>query len=901
LDKLSCIKGMPLSLGTKLGPYEILAQIGAGGMGEVYRARDTKLKRDVALKVLPEAFARDADRMARFEREAQVLASLNHPNIAHLYGLEGPALVMELVEGETLKGPLPIDTALNQARQIVEALEYAHERGVIHRDLKPANIKITPEGVVKVLDFGLAKVLEEDQPAGSGDDSPTLTLGHTRAGVILGTAAYMSPEQAVGKSADRRSDIFSFGALLYEMLTGQHAFKGESAPEILVAVARDDPDWAKLPADIPPAIHNLLRRCLTKDRKQRLQAIGEARIVLENPVEALPVSAGEQSASRLGKGGWITAAVMTVIAGVGWWFLLRQALPEPRAVVSFETTLPVADTEGNLALSPDGTRLAFVGGPEQLIYVRMLDQLEARPIAGTEGAAFLSFSPDGQWISFMSSGRPRPRGASNPGTRLKKIALTGGSPQTVAEFRGNGPPFQTWGEDGNILFTGENGKLQRISANGGQVQTLAAPDKGERFFDGAQLLPGGRAILASVSGSVNTVLIRVVAITLRTGEKRVLLEDGGVATFAPSHPGSATGHILYYAPGAGALMAVPFDAARLEMKGSPVPALEGVHSVSGPFGSFSFSESGTLAYVPGEAPEALARTLVWVDRKGVEQPVPAPPRQYNLPRLSPDGGRVAVEVQDPRTRRADVWVYDLARGAASRITFENTNIMPLWTADGKRLIYSSGGAPDMALLSAPADSSSPPAVLLAENAFPDSISPDGKLAILRGGRGGAGGNTVRVLSLAAVPSAATRPQLFLDTPFTKLNTQFSPDGHWVAYQSNDTRRYEIYVQSYPGPGGKFSVSSDGGATPRWARSGHELFYTNGDRMMVVDVELGPTFRATKPRVLFQGRYQAGYDVAPDGQRFLMVKPPAETAAQPDRVHIVVNWSEELRRRVPPAK
>jgi serine/threonine-protein kinase len=890
-------------VGTKFGPYEILAQIGAGGMGEVYQARDTKLKRDVALKVLPDVFARDPERMARFQREAEVLASLNHPNIAHLYGLEGPALVMELVEGEALKGPLPIDTVLNQARQIVEALEYAHERGVIHRDLKPANIKITPEGVVKVLDFGLAKVLEEDQPAGSGADSPTLTLGHTRAGVILGTAAYMSPEQAVGKSADRRSDIFSFGAMLYEMLTGHHAFKGESAPEILVAVARDEPDWSKLPADIPPAIHNLLRRCLTKDRKQRLQAIGEARIVLENPAEASPVRAGEQSVSRLGKGGWIAAAVMTVIAGVALWGWLRPTPSEIRTVVRFETTLPVADTEGNLALSPDGTRLAFVGGPEQLIYVRMLDQLEGRPIAGTEGAAFLSFSPDGQWISFMSSGRPRPRGTSTPGTRLKKIALTGGSPQTVAEFRGNGPPFQSWGEDGNILFTGENGKLQRISANGGEVQTLAAPDKGERFFDAAQLLPGGRAILVSVSGSVNTLSIRVVAITLQTGEKKVLLEEAGVATFAPSHPGSATGHILYYAPGTGALMAVPFDAARLEMKGSPVPVLEGVHSVTGPFGSFAFSESGTLAYVPGEAPEALARTLVWVDRKGVEQPVPAPPRQYNLPRLSPDGGRVAVEIQDPRTRRADVWVYDLARGAASRITFENTNLMPLWTADGKRLIYSSGrGAPDMALLSASADSSSPPAVLLAENAFPDSISPDGKLAILRGGRGAGGnGNTVRVLSLAGAPSAAARPQLFLDTPFTKLNTQFSPEGRWVAYQSNDTGRYEIYVQSYPAPGGKIPGSSRGGTTARWARTGRELFYKRGDTMMAVDVELGARFRASKPRVLFEGRYNPGYDVAPDGQRFLMVKPPAEAPAQPDRLHIVVNWNEELRRRVPPAK
>jgi serine/threonine protein kinase len=366
---------MSLAVGSKLGPYEILALIGAGGMGEVYRARDTKLKRDVALKVLPEAFARDLERMARFQREAEVLASLNHPNIAHLYGLEGPALVMELVEGETLKGPLPIDTVVNQARQIVEALEYAHERGVIHRDLKPANIKITPEGVVKVLDFGLAKVLEEDQLTGSGADSPTLTLGHTRAGVILGTAAYMSPEQAVGKSADRRSDIFSFGALLYEMLTGQHAFKGESAPEILVAVARDEPEWAKLHADIPPAIHTLLRRCLTKDRKQRLQAIGEARIVLENLAGGIEVPGpeGAPAKARATLFPWVAAAlaVMTIIAGIALWGWLKPTPPEAHTVVRFETTLPVADTEGNLALSPDGTRLAFVGEGVLVRYGRL--------------------------------------------------------------------------------------------------------------------------------------------------------------------------------------------------------------------------------------------------------------------------------------------------------------------------------------------------------------------------------------------------------------------------------------------------------------------------------------------------------------------------------------------------
>jgi len=902
-------------IGATLAHYKISLHLGSGGMGEVYQATDSKLGRDVAIKLLPQEFARDPERISRFEREARVLASLNHPNIAAIHGLEESEgqtfLVMELVSGETLahriaRGSIAIEDALTIASQIADALEAAHDRGVVHRDLKPANVKVREDGTVKVLDFGLATAATSGtQELADRSNSPTLMIGGTQAGVILGTAAYMSPEQAAGKAVDRRADIWSFGVVLWEMLMGRSLFgSGETVSHMLADVLRAEIDFEKLPDGTPSGIRELLERCLDRDVKTRLRDIGEARVAIQRWLSNPSVESKIALSSRPGWiswSGWV-AALFVVIA-VAIWFS-RPTSPRPGSVIRFTNTLSTSLVEDGLALSRDGSRLAFVGGPDQQIYVRMMDQLEAKLLAGTEGARFLSFSPDGQWISFTTSGRPRPFGAPSPQNRVKKIALSGGAAVVLADAPARGvPTFQDWGEDDYILFGSDEG-LQKVSSNGGPVQTLAKPDpqRGERFYAGAQLLPDGRTILATIT---KTPPVRdIVAINPQTGQKKVLLEKaGGIAYYLPQ-AGSTTGHIIYYASDSGSLMALPFDAERLEVHGTPVPVLEGVREVSTVYGGFAFSENGTLAYVPGAAMEK-ARSLVWVDRTGVEQPVPAPARQYNLPRLSSDGQRVAVEIQDPSAGSADVWIYDLVRGDLSRMTFASANTLnvgPLWTPDDKRLIYGSGPLlTALSLVSVPTDRSSPPSVLLHEAAFPDAISPDGKFILLRGNLSAARGNTLLLLRLDGATANGITPQTVLDTTFTKADIEFSPDSHFFAYQSNESGPQQIYVQSFPGPGGKWTISIGGGTLPRWARSGRELFYRVGNRMMVVEVELTASFRAGKPKLLFEGGpYQAGYDVAPDGSRFLMVKaPPPEQA--PDQLHIVVNWVRELHRRVPLAR
>lgn len=594
---------MPLSTGTKLGPYEILESIGAGGMGEVYRAKDTQLKRDVAVKILPDSFAADPERMARFQREAEVLASLNHPNIAAIYGVAESgatrALVMELVDGVTLPTGLPLDTALPYARQIAEALEYAHERGVVHRDLKPANVRVTYDGAVKLLDFGLAKAIDDpSMPSGDPVNSPTLTLGATRVGTILGTAAYMSPEQASGKTADRRADIWSFGAVLYEMLTGKRAFAGESAADTLASVMKLDADWTALPAGTPATIRNLIRRCLTKDRKQRLQAIGEARIAIDATIGGNP---SPQNAATPPEVPWLwsgVAAAMAILAGISLWGWLRPTPPEPRSVVRISTNLPVTAGNGTFALSRDGSRLAYVSGPHRQIYVRMMDQLDAKALPGTEAASFLCFSPDGQWISFVTQ---------PPALKLEKIALAGGPPQVIADFGGSSvAPVHSWGPDNNILIA-VSGALLRIPASGGQAQTLATPDPktNEVGFAGAQLLPGGKEILVRIArlGSAD-----IAALNIESGKRKILVERASVSLlrFLPTGPGASAGHIVYSAPSIGSLMAVPFDASRVEVKGSPVPVVDGLQGLnSGPL--WAVSDSGTLVYVA----EARAQLLLW--------------------------------------------------------------------------------------------------------------------------------------------------------------------------------------------------------------------------------------------------------------------------------------------------
>jgi hypothetical protein len=872
-----------LAPGATVGSYVIVSLIGAGGMGEVYRAQDSRLKRDVALKILPASVAGDPERMTRFQREAEVLASLNHPNVATIYGIEANALVMEMVEGENLRGPLPFDDALHLARQIVQALEYAHERGIIHRDLKPANVKVTSDGVAKLLDFGLAKAIEDPAAPGGLSKSPTLTLA--AAGVILGTAAYMAPEQAHGAAADRRADIWSFGAVLYEMLTGKQAFSGESISDTLASVLKLEPDWAALPADTPIAIRTLLRRCLIKDRTYRLQAIGEARIVIDDVVsgsadqERAPAAAAGRT-RRLAIAGWsaaaILAAVAVLVSGT------QNVTPfAPRPVVRFTDALPLANVLGALALSPDGSQLAFVGGPSSQIHVRPMEQLEPRAIDGTDGAANLCFSPDGQWIGFIT----RDRG-------LKKVRVAGGPVQTLADALVLiSPPFVSWPQTDEIFFV-NNGAVMKIRAGGGNPETVAAPDAGINYYASPQLLPGGQQLL--LSARIGTPSIgyefRLIARNLQTGEQKTLLERAGLAQYLPT--GTTTGHIVYYNPVAAAIMAIPFDLTRLEVKGSPAAVFEGIQGW-GSYGLFTISDSGTLVY--GSGAPLTGTTLVWVERDGTEHLTASGGRRYTSARLAPDGHRVAVSIVGVREDTEDIWIRDLARGTLNRVTNDGNAGNPVWTPDGHRVIYERRpNFGDPAVLWVPADGSARSTVLATSSRgriVPESVSPDGTILI-------GSFPYERKMFVLPLPTRDAKPQPFLDSRFAGFNTAFSPDGAWVAYSSDESGEKEVYVTPFPRAGGKFPISANGGAFPRWSRSGRELFYRSGDKMMVVNVETSPQFRAGVPKVLFERPFGNSYDPDEEGKRFLMIKPPGVEASVTGRVHIVLNWFEELRRRMP---
>jgi predicted Ser/Thr protein kinase len=646
-----------LEPGQTLGPYQIVSFLAAGGMGSVYRARDPRMGREVAIKVAAGRFSE------RFSREVRAVAALNHPNICHVYDVGPNYLVMELVEGESPKGPLPLEEALRIARQIADALEEAHEKGIVHRDLKPGSIKIRPDGTVKVLDFGLAKVA--NTPAGQGPEhSPTITMTATQAGVILGTAAYMSPEQARGKSVDKRADIWAFGVVLYEMVTGRRLFQGADLTETLASVVKDEPRLEQA----PKSVRRLLRKCLEKDPKKRLRDIGDVWELLEDAPESAPAKA------RLGMAGWIAAAVLVVIAAIALWAPWRHPQHGARIVTHFTTALPVGTGPIDaIAVSRDGSRIAFPGGPRREIYIRMMDQLETRLIPSTEGASFVSFSPDGQWICYIETARP---------SQLRKVSVAGGTSLVLTEAESRiGPPVPNWGDDGNILFSSK-GLLLRVPSGGGQSKIVATPDNknGESYYASPQLLTGGQ-VLVTVwkKGSLAVVL------NPETGKKKTVLESNGFPQFANTDPSSGIGHLVYYDSPTGSLMAVPFDANRFQVKGSPVPVLEGVQSFVGPFASFGFSDSGTLAYVTDVAPVSANNTLVWVDRKGVEQPLPAPPRRYAAPALSPDGERVAVQIEDgsPIAPKLDIWLYDLARSTLTRVTSDGFSFGPIWTPDAK--------------------------------------------------------------------------------------------------------------------------------------------------------------------------------------------------------------------------
>jgi eukaryotic-like serine/threonine-protein kinase len=907
-----------LTRGARLGPYEIAAQVGTGGMGEVYRATDTNLGRQVAIKVLPETLAQSADRLARFEREAKTLASLNHPNIAQIYGLERSpgttALVMELVEGPTLadriaQGPIPVEEALPIARQIADALEAAHEQGIIHRDLKPANVKVRSDGTVKVLDFGLAKAMEPAAgPSSSVSQSPTITTpAMTQAGMILGTAAYMSPEQARGKTVDKRADIWAFGCVLYEMLAGTRAFRGETVSETLAEVLKSEPPWTALPRETPAALRNIVRRCLDKDPRQRAHDIADVRLAMEGAFEtAAAVEATAVAIPRLRV--WqrpATAAVIAVsliaTAGLAVWALMRPAPAPPVELVRFAVSPPSRQSlvatnpnDPDVAISSDGTRIVYVAGDDgpdfaQHMYVRALDQLEARRLEGLENPRTPFLSPDGKWVGFF--GEPNV---------LKKVTLNGGPAVTISKISG-GPRGASWGPDDTIVFATNDPAtgLFRVSAGGGEADVLTTPDaqKGELEHFWPEVLPGGKAVLFTILSKADaTQHAQIALLDLQTGEQRVLVPGGSYPRYMP------TGHIVYGVEGT--LRAVAFDLGRLEVRSDPVPVLQRVVTKSSGAASFSVAQDGSLVYLARELQGGVERTLVWVDRKGREELLKAPPRAYTLPRISPDGTKVALGVRDQEN---DIWVWDLARATLTRLTFDRgVDTVPVWTPDGRRIAFSStrGDATgsESNLYWQPADGTGAVERLResAEPQWPLSFSRDGT-RLLFGENGSTTGFDIGILPLEGERHATPLVQ----TTAQEDSAEVSPDGRWVAYQSNESGRNEIYVRPFPEvSGGRWQVSTGGGIQPLWGRDGRELFYLAGPgRLMATPIQpgAGATFAAGNPRVVFDGQYVSeGYDVSPNGQRFLMIKDVRRTAEgpPPSQLFVVQNWLEELKRLVP---
>jgi serine/threonine-protein kinase len=895
---------MSLTNGAKLGPYEIVAPLGAGGMGEVYRARDTRLGRNVAIKILPEQLSNDPVRKQRFEREAKTISSLNHPHICVLYDVGSQDgvdyLVMECVEGETLakrleKGPLPLEQVLKYGTQIADALDKAHRNGVVHRDLKPGNIMLTPTGA-KLLDFGLAK------PAAPLTSVATLTAAVTQSspmteqGAIVGTFQYMSPEQIEGKELDGRSDIFSLGAVLYEMLTGQRAFQGKSQLSVASAILEKEPaPISTVKPMTPPALDHAIRRCLAKDPEERWQtardlelelkwiAEGGSQVTLAPIVPAKGIHALGRRPLILSMGALLLGVV---IASLVSWGLRPSPLPRPvsRTVITLPPgqRLAVADQPA-VALSPDGTHLAYVAiqGGTQQIYLRAMDSLAATPIPGTEGAVNPFFSPDGQWLGFFAGGK------------LKKVSASGG---TALSFNDTAFPVgASWNSQGMIAFAPSPvSVLQQVSEAGGTPQPLTRLAKGEVSHRWPEFLPGGKAVLFGAGTNyANWSNARVVVQKVETGERRDLIQAGTHPRYAPS------GHLVYMQ--AGSLMAVPFDLERLEVTGTAVPVVQGVlQSTPNWAAQYSFSATGSLVYVPGGLQAAQCR-LVWVNRNGAEQSLASPARAYRYPRLSPEGRRLAVGITEPEPQ---VWLYDVSRETLTRLTFEgNANLNPIWTPDGKRIVFQSNRAGPPNVFWQLADGSGGLERLITSEyaQAANSWSPDEQfLAFIE--ITPTTGYDIWVLRLND-----RKAQPFLRTPFTESAPRFSPDGRWLAYVSDESGRFEVYLQPYPGPGGKWLISTEGGTEPVWNPNGRELFYRIGDKMMAVEITMQPGFSAGKPKVLFEGKYLptpitfSNYDVSPDGRHFLMLKPSDQEAAASTQINVVLNWFEELKRRVPTGK
>ena len=905
---------MALASGTRLGAYEILTLIGSGGMGEVYRAHDMRLEREVAIKVLPEVLASDSERVARFEREAKTLAALNHPNIAHIHCVEDalgtPALVMELVEGPTLadriaRGSIPLDEALPIAKQIAEGLEAAHELGIIHRDLKPANIKVRPDGTVKVLDFGLAKAFEPTGAgAGSATRSPTLSIHATQAGVILGTAAYMSPEQARGKVVDRRADIWAFGSVLYEMLTGVRAFDADDVSATLAYVITQEPDWRRLAAVTPPGIQRLLRRCLVKDPKDRLQAIGDARVDISDLLRGVvePVSMMSPASTPPWRRAVATLGIVLMTAtgtAAVVWFAAQSRVPRPRVsrlamTPQKEAALSLNGISRDVALTPDGSRLVYVGANATTLFVRPLDQLE--PTALVHGHALRDpfVSPNGEWVGFFDG----------PAT-LKKVAVTGGPVIQVASFdlaaaeRG-----ATWTADGTIIFATSTAGLQRVSADGGTPVVLTRVDRarGEIAHMWPEPLPGGRAVLYTVAAETG---MSIALLDLGSGRTTILLRGGSHAQYVPS------GHLVYAT--AGTLRAVSFDLNRMITVGPSTVVVPQVVTSAGGGVEATLAPNGTLAYVAG-AGSGVGRTLVWVDRQGRETAIGAPPRIYLHPRISPDGTRIAVGAGD------GLWIWDLSRATLTRLPADPAGVQsPVWISNS-RLVFSSvrRGAPGSAGASgttfsqaADGTGSIEPLIEGPNAPVPTGVSPDGSVLVLVDWKADKkGGGRFNLLAMRLDGSRQVRP--LLDTAYGAMNGMISPDGRWLTYSGDDSGTVQVYVRPYPAVNsGRWQVSTNGGSQPLWARDGHELFYLAPDgALMRVSVGNERTWAPGAPTKVVERRYFVGsglvggnpfrnYDVSADGQRFLMMKAgSSDDADTSQQIVIVQHFAEELKAGAP---
>ena len=886
---------MPLTEGYRLGTYEILAPLGAGGMGEVYRARDTKLDREVAIKILPAAVSGDPERLARFEREAKVLAALNHPNIAQIYGFEesdnGCALIMELVPGQTLKGPLPLDTALKYAQQIADALEAAHEKGIVHRDLKPANIMITPAGAVKVLDFGLAAQTRESSSA-SAENSPTFTINATQAGVILGTAAYMSPEQARGEPVDRRTDIWAFGVVLFEMLTGQRLYQGKTVSDVLAAVLITEPDLSKA----PPQVRKLLDRCLEKDPRKRVRDIADAMLLVEKDAPSA-VGAATVARTRPSPLPWIAAGALFLIAaaaGFGWW-RDRQPREQPQVRLDVDlgpnVSLTMATGSSNVIIAPDGTRLVYladVGGGQSSLFIRRLDQTKAIELPGTQGANSPFYSPDSQWVGF------------SVGVKLYKVPVEGGAAVPLGETD-DASTGSGWGEDGNITTAVLLKGLFRTPSSGGAAVRLAELANGQFTFVAPQILPGGRAILYSANtGPRNDPdRARIEVLSLGDHSRKMVVQGGTSARYLAT--GKTSGYLVY--ANRSTLFAVPFDLNHLEKQGTPISVLDDVEFNPVTYESqFDVSRAGTMVYrKAGGASADGMTTIQWVDAAGKKEPLVSKPGGYVSVRLSPDGKRLAAEVFEGAGK--DIRVYDFERETWTQLSAGGEFFKPAWSPDGQSVVVGSLDG----LYWARSDGASQPQLLFSTRQSvvePGSMTPDGKRLTYVDGNENAAQLWSVPLESAGGRLKAGMPEQFLKSPFKDTEAFLSPDGKWLAYESNSSGSDEIYVRAFPDNGGLWKISNNGGETPIWSRNGHDLLYQAGDQMMAVSYSAkGGTFAPERPRVWLAKVGGAAQDLSPDGKRLLVLAPVDSPGASKAEHEVVLfqNFFEYLRQKAPVGK